>query len=831
LSFRSAFCPVRTISNKVNPAVSTQIFLTAPRTAQAGATNVSSETEQARSSKVQACLAVIFRALGIDVLSTLLAYIGLFRDGPEPPKRALDQNRWTAAARSLVHLLPFSATIVVLYLNFASYYVGAVFEQTGALQFAAKVHELLMISSLMAILTDVIRREVLGEGVPFGILFAPLQLSNLQYLWSLEFWGAIVSKDIPWRRRTRLVLLVLPIFILAATVGPSSAVAMIPRRGNIPSGRIRLWYDYTLDELFPANLPDMEHPWIRCNWGKIEGIPMKCKNYEAQESYRSLLKSSDIQLGRYSLQAGKYYKASEMQVPLVATNISAGIIPDSASSVRSMYSSWDDFPFRLEGTTAVTTQSKHLSGALIFGAITYQTHLAYANLTERQDMTISAHGLQPYVSTMCDYDYKISREELLRNYPNGHVPITFKTIKNDRVIISVPTRIFKNLTRPDVKIEVTPGVFLTSSEALHDMYFLDVTDKDEYSVTSWVLLWIGFSDNWPVVVPCTIYAAWVDTPMSLTTTSSATDLSFIRNHEIDEPSQLDPFRGGAPFQRLNVSAAWANEMNPWLPEKNCSAIQLVMSDRSFAERSFLLGEGSTRSTSYAVAVSRLYVLSLAGWGQFAFGRDFYDAPSSTLYNLTDGGCLWDRTRVPTNGSRSSRCDASQIRPWVLKDYEVGSTNPFNKTDSYYVTVQATRVGMSYGQTTPTIILALVVLVAYCALVVGYVVFSISHGLSSSSWEHLSEVVALTWNSHPSRMLKNACTGIRNIRVFRRMVHIRVTRSTHLYYQGIGHDETKLKDMSNRRTSSEDDMDHLELQFSEDGQSGEAVQPNVEYGFP
>ena len=98
-------------------------------------------------------------------------------------------------------------------------------------QFAAKFHELLVGASLSAILVHRIRYDLNNSrGVPLGFLTSGYQVSSLGYLVSREFWGAVTT---PSRRKSNswlpLSVLVTIVFGLYSVVGPSSAIAMLPK--------------------------------------------------------------------------------------------------------------------------------------------------------------------------------------------------------------------------------------------------------------------------------------------------------------------------------------------------------------------------------------------------------------------------------------------------------------------------------------------------------------------------------------------------------------------------------------------------------------------------
>ena len=114
-----------------------------------------------------------------------------------------------------------------------------------------------MQASIGVILLQYIRSLATNHSLPFGALLAPIQASNVSFLWSLELWSAFTSKAFPTRRKI-IFILVLPLAIIfGAVVGPSSAVAMIPRRVTSPlMDEVIVRTEQPLSLLFPAAVTD-----------------------------------------------------------------------------------------------------------------------------------------------------------------------------------------------------------------------------------------------------------------------------------------------------------------------------------------------------------------------------------------------------------------------------------------------------------------------------------------------------------------------------------------------------------------------------------------------
>ncbi|KAL8703205.1 MAG: hypothetical protein Q9225_008123 [Loekoesia sp. 1 TL-2023] len=65
----------------------------------------------------------------------------------------------------------------------------------------------------------------------------------------------------------------------------------------------------------------------------------------------------------------------------------------------------------------------------------------------------------------------------------------------------------------------------------------------------------------------------------------------------------------------------------------------------------------------------------------------------------------------------------------------------------------------------------VILLIYCTLVITHLVYAAVSGISSTSWDSITELVVLAVNSSPSLQLRNTCAGVHQMAVFRLPVRI------------------------------------------------------------
>lgn len=191
--------------------------------------------------KLATYLEFVARTLSLKALGQVLS----LRSRKEQPKIVMFKARRAAAIKSIIHIVPLAAASTLIIFNS----MGKTFKDyhpttNTALQFAAKLLELLIQSSLAAIYLVFVTRELLEDtpSLPLGSLFGPLQTTQLSYLWSLEFIGSLTSSR-PSKRRRLFMFSMAVVFIgIGALVGPSAAVLLIPRpKYGLESATLRVF--------------------------------------------------------------------------------------------------------------------------------------------------------------------------------------------------------------------------------------------------------------------------------------------------------------------------------------------------------------------------------------------------------------------------------------------------------------------------------------------------------------------------------------------------------------------------------------------------------------
>lgn len=131
----------------------------------------------------------------------------LFRKGEHS---TIYQHHGVALLALLMDLLPVAATAAITYYVNTDYYVGVHLSGDGAddnsdalkllgLQFAAKFHELLMISTLANVIFTIVRYELAqGNGIALAAISAGLSVPRVSFLWAKEFVALCKARYDKW---------------------------------------------------------------------------------------------------------------------------------------------------------------------------------------------------------------------------------------------------------------------------------------------------------------------------------------------------------------------------------------------------------------------------------------------------------------------------------------------------------------------------------------------------------------------------------------------------------------------------------------------------------
>ena len=177
------------------------------------------------------------------------------RGKKEEPKIPLSRNGERAFGHFLLfHAAPIGVALALIVLNTKTHFLGTNGKWLGALQFAAKAHEMLMQFSIITVMTAYLQRLLVHKRpVPFGAIFSAYQVTQMSYLWSPEFRAAVTTSGFDGKMKIGFVLFVPLSILMAAGVGPSSAIAMQARAINFTLPESTYALNVTNEALYPTS--------------------------------------------------------------------------------------------------------------------------------------------------------------------------------------------------------------------------------------------------------------------------------------------------------------------------------------------------------------------------------------------------------------------------------------------------------------------------------------------------------------------------------------------------------------------------------------------------
>lgn len=649
----------------------------------------------------------------------------------ESTKIALRDSRATAFIQTLIHVLPLLGAGVVLYLNFTDVYIGAFLQNISVIQFAAKIHELAMIASLTTILFTSIRYDLMTrKGLPFGALFSGLQITQISYLWSLEFWGFASSKYLSLRRRLRLVILIGFITILAATVGPSSAIAMIPRLGYWPAGQTHIWINGTDNDFWPSTL-------------NASAVPEECL-ITAGVSYPDACPSSGLEaianwlpfLGALLGPAGSNW-ANESVLPGNKSPKASSIQLIGNSSLRTLYHCLRGYGDCL--SSMATTQQIVFADALVLVSTLWAS---VANNMEppisRRDSLHSIEILQPFTQVIC------ADPKLIVNSTDV-TPVVFESqsgriktpINYDGITKAQLMQVSGNVSQPRLVFVDLPGSTFVNA-----------------SLGAIILLPRDPNNDTQLYSSCVVSSGWGSTSMVTSTGSNDHTFSgYTSSSEFISPYQENSnknyFFENFPLRHIDIPKEWAKFLDPFAPALNTSAFSALAQS---------VDEGQLSDLNVALEAAELILAALVTIG---------------LANLGFGRVL--QGNIPLSHGSSGTIDGTR---WIKHNQDIFTLDPSrssNSTDWVVLKVTSTSEGLAFNTHSFPVQLALAILLLYSLTALLHLVRANAFSpLNSSAWDSIAELVALAINSPPSEHLRNTCAGIAKIGIFRLPVRVVAT---------------------------------------------------------
>lgn len=674
---------------------------------------------------------------------------------------------------SFLHLIPLGVCCYLLFLDFKQQYWYDEDRPTvrNALQFPAKVLELLILASISSMVLHHAKRHLIGKhGIPFGLLSASYRVENVLLLRKKAFWWSA------FRRNTwRLGIFVAFAALYSVLVGPSTAIAMIPSAGFYPFRRAfenstgRLWFLWPGDDtILPYNMwPDvLNADTARCVTDNLTSNTLIGGDCPTRVFQDVLEWSWDHVDGDFTTifdpLSRLTYQAVSSPVHMDNSNavsLTVGSVP-SEFVVSGMGSLWrnikknDGFHF---GPIEKTKRIRLRAGSQLYQTVT-QTRCEW--IGDSTEALSKAPRLN--LDGMINYD-KIGGWKVERGTP---WPIPKQSFDNlERIIkenIGLGLPWFDWIQARDVD---AVGQF--SIAALVSFPPLGLNDDESNQMTSdtpRMLTSCVFNAHWipsDIVIDPTDESAQVQTQF----TSTSRSLAKVMKHAQGEPSKRVQLPD--PLSHIEIDPHWTDALNKAevqdselgqlmikaVPQSNF--FNTTIESNPEIVHSFINSTGSALNTIITTGLAHFGVRPISWFsgtrdttsraiidGQYTTGDFFADSFYST------------RNLVNNNLSDSIPLD-----------------------DMYHLDIKVERYGYAFGARVPTIFFARAILLIYLGICVIYFIYALwdqfhSHPSTVKSWNNVDDLVALAWNSKLPEQMENCGAGIKRVWNWKQRIKIR-----------------------------------------------------------
>ncbi|KAK6951406.1 hypothetical protein Daesc_007941 [Daldinia eschscholtzii] len=705
--------------------------------------------------------------------------ISIESDGEGPPRKveepkvvSSEKKRTTLTLLALFHFPAVAVTLL-----FVGLYAGAALwpwsdpsnNVLNAIQFAAKVHEGLIVGSLTQIVFHRLRYELLGQhGVPFGLVAASFQISSVPFFFTQAFWSSIVAK-----RSLRHILTSILLFfvlVLALVSGPSSAIVMLPRLGWSPlpntfgapldGSRVvtrNQFIGSVFPSLYPANISGGNSRLDICTkWFAASGnYPTECPSSGWRELVASL--TAIFLSGQRS--ATMEQELSLTVSALVGSRIiSGGVLPQGDTALNNtMVYATSPADFLMSALNWKSSRVLESNPSLIYRI--------EPDLTELRDGPPTP-WMQPLTHVQCS--------------SNAIEIIKYETKKKHFNIDDIPFSFLKGINFPfDISLNTAflREVFAVSPETRNNsdtaqMAFVDLGDKLGFPISA-AAIFAYFSsyqkpppaDEDPSVVVyeplftsievCILEATWIESHTEVLRNSTAEPVA-----QTETDIALETIVNGTSLQRptINLGMDWINSLNDIVPVigniNDTEDVSFFNYIASFCSRAAL------KQTCQSVFLASFMVDAISRFQLVYQNVYFFDNVngSGLGYNAIHSAPYIENT-------------GANMTP-ALHENDIKDTSLYTN-----IPIVVSKQAYGFRLNNLTVFLAMIILLLHVALVVAHILISlIGRPWSSNAWSGLGELLALAIQSDTTKLLENTGAGISKAKTWKLTATVREVES-------------------------------------------------------
>ena len=587
--------------------------------------------------------------------------------------------------------------------------------------------------------------------MPLGAIFPVLQIHQLSSLWSAELWATITAKHFRRPRMWIFVLLVIFSALLAASVGPASAIAMIPRQMDYPYGNVTTIYNITSDVINPMNFKN----------GRINP---NCSDFAViDELGAPNCPASDWRAVCTLVNEPEYVDSVPVSKQHFTTNLYQFTLDKEETE-----SGIDSF-----SALTTTESAAHVKG-LYYAMHLWQSARNLSSqmwLVEKNIFALKTNIKMPYVEVNC-----------------GSAAITEDSNLDDDVVFGSNTASHPGYSRHNPPFKVANIIALMNSTTNHTVPTVHWEEPEDPRKSNTSLLAIVLQprtpngtvfDGWYTdetsgprnVMLCRIVAAWIDTSIemnSLGATGASQSLLTFQRADLERAWRANV----NTVPKIALTPTWADMLFPTEDGNPVSPIQEQLLQDTWSEI-------PSNETKYSDAVSDP---SYAFAGLVAAGL-----ANTEVLPAADDPRYTGRQLKPThrNATRMAKehgqytflqmlsSDAGGL--WYYSGSGQKRRGPYLErfaSPPAVLTADFQVKGLAYSMHGVGIKLSITILTLYCAFAMSYLIYSTWFGVSSTAWDSMGEMTVLALNSDRPSALENASTGIETLETFRQPISIR-----------------------------------------------------------
>ncbi|KAF5488024.1 hypothetical protein CGCF413_v013056 [Colletotrichum fructicola] len=708
--------------------------------------------------------------------------------------RGIWDNSW------LIHFVAVAFTVAVVQFTFRECYwfdedswdsvwISHVAKQdvaTNFLQFFAKVHEILIVASVSSMVMHACRRMLVGDGIPFGFLTGAYQISSAEWLFSKNYVWAAKKRHtdtnsrhyISTRKHVFMGLAALCFCIYCNTVGPSSAIVIIPElnwwevKSSIHDSVGASYVKAGLDRVFPSDLTEVDPPFYCTSTTSRDRTWCPQSGYNELEMWAETFlhggpsspmditqRNSGIrrQVSSSTMGRENKVKTAEDSMSLLAV---ASTPHSSLTELSGAFWSYVE-AHKIAGVDKIRRPQLYPQEDVFSPLVQVQCNIF--SYMETQDASRGEHMIKPYFDTseMRNFTALALKEQDWYQTRMWPVPEEFWNYARDQ----------ESLAKANFTWVDAASLFPSERPSLASILELPMERESCRGSDS--------CSQDSLVIPCMMDARWAGVDISLDFNKdrvlqhNISDVSKAFEDEWDDSDIFEwPAIHSVSGRNIPISVEWANLLNKPMND--------TYSGVNTTTVSFLFESSVERSNSRNInfeppvfkqdmpyqemvesvgrTVARVMAHSLVdGLSRVSYWRDF-----GLVRETYENGTFWAVDLV--NVADSSR------------------TDPYHQNITYFadwtmIHWKLRRYGYGFGFASKTIQFGVVVLLAHVAMVLVYALYILffrlsKRGWSSGAWGGLDEILLLAITSRPTHMTRFSSTGIPSNRMFEARARVR-----------------------------------------------------------